>query len=91
MRCYFNLTNGDRFFIDHDGIEVANLDQAHGEALEAIREISQQDDGAEFDWRGWDLSVVDPAGRVLLSMSLEEAIGDIDQNASCGSDITILQ
>lgn len=73
MRCYFNLSNGDDFFADNDGVEVTSLDQAHGEALDAIREIFH-DDASAIDLQGWALDVVDPAGRVLLSMSLEDAV-----------------
>ncbi|MGO4572556.1 DUF6894 family protein [Microvirga sp. 2TAF3] len=76
MRCYFNLSNGDRFFQDEHGIEISNLDDAHGEALQAIREVSQQRDAEKLDWNGWDLSVVDAQGNLLLSVSLEDVIAE---------------
>ncbi|QFU17593.1 DUF6894 family protein [Microvirga thermotolerans] len=74
MRCYFNLSNGESYFTDLDGVEVASLDQAHGEAVNAIRETFLDRNAADFDLEGWALDVVDPAGRVLLSMSLEDVM-----------------
>ncbi|MBZ6076746.1 DUF6894 family protein [Microvirga puerhi] len=74
MRCYFNLSNGDSFFADNDGVEISSLDEAHGEVLDAIRETFLDRDPHAVDLQGWALDVVDTTGRVLLSMSLEEAV-----------------
>jgi hypothetical protein len=74
MRCFFNLSNGVCHFPDREGIEVASLDQAHGEAVDAIRETFRHHEMAALDLEGWALDVVDLSGRVLLSMSLEDAM-----------------
>ncbi|AWM85950.1 hypothetical protein [Microvirga sp. 17 mud 1-3] len=74
MRCFFNLTNGKCHVADREGVEVASLDQAHGEAVDAIRETFRHHEAADLDLEGWALDVVDLSGRVLLSMSLEDAM-----------------
>ncbi|MCB8821893.1 DUF6894 family protein [Microvirga rosea] len=78
MRCYFNLSNGDSYLADHDGVEVSSLLEAHGEALDAIRETFLHQDAADVDLQGWALDVVDPSGRVLLSMSIGDVVDASD-------------
>ena len=39
MRLYFHVQNGTEMIRDEDGIEVADLDAAGAEALNAIRDM----------------------------------------------------
>ena len=73
MRCYFHLVNGHDAIRDTDGLEVADLDQAHAEALETLHALAQEDEEAASAWAGWRLEVSDTSGAVLFSISLDEA------------------
>lgn len=70
MRCYFNLIDGYERILDLDGIEVSNLDQARLQAVKAIEELLEEDDGISEDWRSWTLEVTNEDGRVLFSIPL---------------------
>ncbi|WP_230534590.1 DUF6894 family protein [Microvirga roseola] len=71
MRCYFHLVNGREIIPDDSGVEVSDLASAHGLALQAIREIREEADQVDEEWRGWQLDVVCPQGSILLSIPLE--------------------
>ena len=73
MRCYFHLVNCHDAIRDTDGLEVADLDQAHAEALETIQGLTQEDEEAAATWAGWRLEVSDQSGAVLFSVSLDGA------------------
>ncbi|WP_262269107.1 DUF6894 family protein [Microvirga yunnanensis] len=70
MRCYFHLVNCHDVILDDTGVEVDNLDSAEAEARKAIQELRQEDGDPDDLWAGWQLSIVDASGRVLLSISL---------------------
>ncbi|AWM88991.1 hypothetical protein [Microvirga sp. 17 mud 1-3] len=70
MRCYFNLIDGYERILDVDGIEVSTLEQARLQAVKAIEELLEEDDGIAEDWRSWTLEVTNEDGRVLLSIPL---------------------
>ena len=70
MQVFFNLVNGTESIPDEQGREAANLEEAHSEALAAIRE-SKTDDPASFtEWQGWRLNGVDQQGELLFSVHL---------------------
>ncbi|RDI59514.1 DUF6894 family protein [Microvirga subterranea] len=77
MRCHFNFRTGDSILLDEIGVEVASVHDARREALQAIHEVSQGDDAAEFDWSAWTLSVTDSDGQVLLTLPLQQLIGEV--------------
>jgi hypothetical protein len=70
MRCYFHLVNGHETIPDDMGVEVSNLDDAKTQALIAIHEIREEAIQQGALWQGWRLDIVDPSGRVLLSIPL---------------------
>ena len=53
------------------GVEVADLNEARGLALEAIAEMIQDHGGEITDWRGWRLEAVDASGTALFTISLD--------------------
>jgi len=72
MRFFFHLTNGEESIPDMSGIEVEDLDTAHLEAMKAVRELLQEEEGEidPTDWTGWCLDIADASGTVLLSFQL---------------------
>lgn len=74
MRCYFNLVNGSEKIIDHDGIEVRDIAQAHLQAMNAIEELREEDLSAFGDWADWSLEVTDSSGNVLFSINLGSSL-----------------
>ncbi|MBZ6078368.1 DUF6894 family protein [Microvirga puerhi] len=70
MRCYFNLVDGHARILDHDGIEVLDLDQARVQALKAIEELLEEDGEMADDWRNWTLEVTNESGTILFSIPL---------------------
>jgi hypothetical protein len=72
MRCYFNLENGGEVILDHEGIDIAGIDEAHSEALQAMDEMREEEHAAGADWNGWTLKVCDRSGAVLICIDLEE-------------------
>ena len=71
MRCYFHLVNGDETILDEVGIEVSDLTTAQAMALQAIGDIRNEALEHGASWQGWRLDLVDPSGRVLLSIPLD--------------------
>jgi hypothetical protein len=71
MRCYFHLVNGSEEIRDTEGLEVADLDQAHAEALETLHALAREDEAAAAAWAGWRLDVCDAAGTLLFSIGLD--------------------
>jgi hypothetical protein len=71
VRCFFNLVSPSEVIPDHDGVEVANLDDALAEAREALCEMRQEERSTTDGWIGWRLVVEDDLGTVLFSISLD--------------------
>jgi hypothetical protein len=74
MRCYFHLVNSHEEILDDEGIEVLNLEDVKAQALVAIEDIREEAIQLDASWRGWRLDIVDPSGRVLLSIPLDPTI-----------------
>ena len=72
MRCYFNLVSAHESILDHDGVEVSDLDQARSMARAAAQEIVQTGEARVGDWQGWRMKVVNGSGVALFSFDLEE-------------------
>lgn len=71
MRCFFHLVNSHESILDDEGVEVSNLETAEVFALQAIDDIRNEAIQAGASWQGWRLDVVDPSGKVLLTIPLE--------------------
>jgi hypothetical protein len=71
MRCYFHLMNGHESIPDDTGIEVSDLTTAQDMALQAIEDIQEEAIEQGASWQGWRFDIVDPSGRVLLSIPLD--------------------
>ncbi|WP_442000517.1 DUF6894 family protein [Microvirga sp. 2TAF3] len=74
MRCFFHLVNGHEAILDETGVEVPDLEAAWHEALSAIRELQEEQDGIAEEWSGWHLDVVCPAGNLLYSLDLNATL-----------------
>ena len=74
MRCYFHLVNGDETILDEVGIEVSDLATAQAMALQAIGDIRNEALELGASWQGWRLDIVEPSGRVLLSIPLDPTV-----------------
>ena len=72
MRCYFHLVNGSETIRDTEGLEIADLDQAYAETLEAVQILAKEEGEAHGTWAGWHLEVCDASGAVLFSLSLDQ-------------------
>lgn len=71
MRCYFHLFNGDETILDETGIEVADVETAKVEAMKAIRELREEIDSNQDEWRGWQLQIVCPESGLLCTLDLD--------------------
>ncbi|HEX2137623.1 MAG TPA: hypothetical protein VHG30_17295 [Microvirga sp.] len=70
MRLYFHLQDATRTVFDRKGVEVADLEEARAQAIQAIEELRQEDASVARDWSGWTLTVADESGAVLFSLDL---------------------
>lgn len=70
MRCFFNLVNSTERIVDHQGIEVRNIEQAWVQALRAIDELREEDETDPDDWARWSLEVTDRSGALLFAIRL---------------------
>ena len=71
MRCYFNLVSSHHTIIDEEGLEVADMEEAHTFAREAVREMVQDGIAEIAHWRGWQMEARDASGTVLFTMGFE--------------------
>ena len=71
MRCYFNLVSSHQTIIDNEGIEVADVNEAHAFAREAISEMVQDGVAEIAHWRGWEIDARDASGTVLFTMGFD--------------------
>jgi hypothetical protein len=71
MRLFFHLFDGSEVILDHEGVEVADLEQAQSAIAWDVKELKR-----EFsieDRSGWRLNVADRSGLVLFSIPLDGA------------------
>ena len=86
MRCYFSLVSSDQTVTDEEGLEVANVNEAHALAREAITERVQEGAAEEIArWRGWALEARDASGAVLFTMGFDALIPAEAQAAAVAS------
>jgi len=71
-RYFFNLTDGEDMIRDEEGILVSDVQAALVSALEVIRELRAEDPSAAAEWKGWRLEILDEAGQVIESVSLDD-------------------
>ena len=70
MRCYFNLVDAHQALPDHEGVEVADPEEARTLAREVALEMLQSGEAQAGDWQGWRLDVADASGAVLATIVL---------------------
>ena len=70
VKCYFNLVDAHQTLIDHRGVEVEDVEQAHRLAVEAIVEMIRKGEADIAGWRGWRMEATDASGAVLFIISL---------------------
>jgi hypothetical protein len=71
MRCYFHLVSEHDAIRDDVGVEVTDLSMAELEALKAVQELRQEEDGSDDVWLTWQLNVTDEFGQLLLIIPLD--------------------
>lgn len=71
-RYCFNLTNGEEVIHDEEGIQLSDIQAALAAAVEVIRELLAEDPSTVDEWKGWRLEIVDEAGQVIESLSLDD-------------------
>ncbi|WP_174873169.1 DUF6894 family protein [Enterovirga aerilata] len=77
MRCFFHLNGRGEEILDQHGIEVESLEEARTEALKAIAELRREEPPLQHEWHGWQLRIVDEAGRALSTIRLSSVIHPI--------------
>jgi hypothetical protein len=71
MRCHFDLADAHQTFIDDEGVEVADVDEARTLARDAIREAIQEGALTTADCPGRRLEARDASGAVLFAIRLD--------------------
>jgi hypothetical protein len=71
-RFYFHLNNGEDVIRDEEGTLVSDIDAALIAAMEVIQELRAEDAVSAAEWQGWRLEIMDEAGRVIESLSLDD-------------------
>ena len=71
MRCHFNLVDAHQTFIDDEGVEAPDLDQARTLARDAIWEAIQDGDLNIADCPGWRFEARDGSGAALFTIRLD--------------------
>jgi hypothetical protein len=71
-RFYFHLTNGEDVIGDEVGAPAADVHAAVSYALEAIEQLRAEDPSAAAEWFGWRLEIIDEAGRIMETLSLDD-------------------
>ncbi|QRM32480.1 hypothetical protein [Microvirga sp. VF16] len=70
-RYYFNLTNGDAFIQDENGIEASSIRAAVVSAMEAVEELRAQSPPNLGQWLGWRVEIVDALGQTVHIIPLD--------------------
>ena len=86
MHCYFNLVSSHHTINDDEGLEVANLDEAHTFAREAVAEMVQDGIAEIAHWRGWEMEARDASGTVLFTMVFDALIPAEAQEAEASTN-----
>ena len=71
MHCYFNLVSSHHTIIDDEGLEVADVEEAHTFAREAVAVMVQEGVAEIAHWRGWEMEARDASGTVLFTMGFD--------------------
>ena len=74
MRLYFHLTNGRDRIPDECGVEVADVEVARLQTLEALAELDQDSDIDPNEWNGWRLEATTASGARCLQDLLRPAM-----------------
>lgn len=69
-RFYFDLTNGQKFIRDDEGVEADDIDQATKEAQVVLNEMRGSQELSSIG-DGWRLIIRDENGRALRTMPLD--------------------
>jgi len=71
MHCYFNLVSSHKTILDHEGIELADIDEARSFAREAVAEMVEDGVAEIAHWRGWEIETRDASGAVLFTIGFD--------------------
>jgi hypothetical protein len=74
VRCFFDLVSSHQTITDTEGLELADLEEAHTLALGAVKEMLQQDEAKIAPWLGWRLEARNGPGAVLFAIEIDPAL-----------------
>ena len=74
MRCFFDLVSSHQTITDTEGLELADLEEAHTLALGAVKEMLQQSEAEIAPWRGWRLEARNGPGAALFTIEIDPAL-----------------
>lgn len=74
MWCYFHLLSWEAVIRDDTGVVVRDIAEAKVEAMNAIRELREEDGEPGETWDGWHLEATDRSGRVLFSVPVNHGM-----------------
>jgi hypothetical protein len=86
MRCYFNLVSSDQTITDHEGLEVADVEEARTFAREAVAEMVQDGVAEIARWRGWEMEARDASGTVLFTVGFDTALMEAQVGAEASTN-----
>jgi hypothetical protein len=69
-RYFFHLVDPSERILDPDGVELADDAAALVEATQTVRELLDEDP-VQTTLHGWSFQVVDEAGRVVVTLDLD--------------------
>ena len=71
-RYFFHFGDGKHNFTDSTGIELAGVANVRAHAQIQIRDMrAAPANGRVQDWSGWEMSVLDHAGRIVLVLGFD--------------------
>ncbi|MDQ4061442.1 MAG: hypothetical protein M3145_10135 [Pseudomonadota bacterium] len=65
---YFDCTDGQRFVLDDEGIDLSDSDAAHALARALAKGLMEASRPSIRDWSGWAVDVTDEAGESVMSV-----------------------
>ena len=65
---YFDCTDGQRFVLDDEGIDLSDRDAARALARALAKGLMEASRPSIRDWSGWAVDVTDEAGEPVMSV-----------------------
>ena len=69
---YFNCTDGNRFFMDGDGLDLPDNGAARSYAFSTARDLWRKRLPSNRNWSGWRIEVTGERGRPVLTVPFSD-------------------